>query len=237
MTAQASTHPKSAKPLRFHWWWVIVALVAIATLAVLAFAIFKPIKVLPRIRQAPGFIFTDQDGQRLTSEDLRGKVVVYNFLYTGCGSACDAMNQTMQDVQRRLSEFDLGAMPVEFVTISFDPEHDTPEQLKAYARSLNADPARWHFVTGDKARVKQVIGTGFEAFYTPDEQGGFQFDPKFVLVDGLGIIRSEYRYQVETPDADRILRHLTVLAEEIKKATGVNKLVYEAAHLFLCYAN
>lgn len=237
MAVQASSQPQSTKPLRFHWWWIAVGLIMIAVAGVLAFAIFKPIKVLPRMRQAPGFILTDQDGQRLTSEDLRGKVVVYNFLYTRCGEACNTMNATMQEVQRRLGEVELGAMPVQFVTISFDPEHDTPEALQAYAESLGADPAQWRFVTGDAHRVKQVIGSGFEAFYTPDDQGGFQFDPKFVLVDGLGIIRSEYRYQVETPDADRILRHLGVLAEEVRKATGVNKLVYEAAHLFLCYAN
>jgi protein SCO1/2 len=237
MAVQASSQPHSTKPLRFHWWWLAVALVAVVVVGILAFAILKPVKVLPRIRQAPGFILADQDGQRLTSEDLRGKVVVYNFLYTGCGEACDAMNATMQDVQHRLGEVDLDGLPVQFVTISFDPSNDTPEALKTYADSLGADPARWRFVTGDAARVKQVIGTGFEAFYKPADQGGFQFDPKFVLVDGLGIIRSEYKYQVETPDADRILRHLGVLAEEVRKATGVNKLVYEAAHLFLCYAN
>jgi hypothetical protein len=57
-----------------------------------------------------------------------------------------------------------------------------------------------------------------------------------VLVDGWGIIRGKYRYQVQVPDADRILRHIGVLAEEVQKATGPNKLIYEAAHLFLCYA-
>jgi protein SCO1/2 len=237
MAVQASSQPRSTRPPQFHWWWLAVALAAVVVVGILAFAILKPVKVLPRMRQAPGFILTDQNGQRLTSEDLRGKVVVYNFLYTRCGEACDAMNATMQEVQRRLAEVELGNMPVQFVTISFDSEHDTPETLKAYAKSLGADPTQWRFVTGDANRVKQVIGSGFEAFYTPDDQGGFQFDPKFVLVDGLGIIRSEYRYQVETPDADRILRHLSVLAEEVRKATGVNKLVYEAAHLFLCYAN
>ena len=57
-----------------------------------------------------------------------------------------------------------------------------------------------------------------------------------MLVDGWGIIRGKYRYQVAVSDADRILRHIGVLAEEVQKATGANKLIYEAAHLFLCYA-
>ena len=238
MAVQASSPTKTTRPpTRFRWWWLAVGAAVLLVAGVMAIAIFKPIKVLPRIRQAPGFILTDQNGQRLTSEDVRGKVVVYSFLYTGCGPACDPMNATMQEVQRRLDEVDLSGLPVQFVTISFDPEHDTPEKLKAYADSLDADPTRWRFATGDATRLKQIIGTGFEAFYQADGQGAFQFDPKFVLVDGLGTVRSEYKYQVETSDADRILRHLGVLAEEVQKATGVNKLVYEAAHLFLCYAN
>ncbi len=166
MAVQASSPTKTTRPpTRFRWWWLAVGAAVLLVAGVMAFAIFKPIKVLPRMRQAPGFILTDQDGQRLTSEDVRGKVVVYNFLYTGCGSACDPMNATMQEVQRRLGEVDLNGLPVQFVTISFDPEHDTPEQLKAYANSLDADPTRWRFATGDATRLKQIIGTGFEAYY------------------------------------------------------------------------
>jgi protein SCO1/2 len=226
------------KGLRFHWrwWWLVIGLLAMIVLGILAFAIFQPIKVLPRMRLAPGYILTDQDGQRLTNEDLLGKVVVYNFLYTGCGAECAAMNATMRAVQDRLAEVNPGIMPVQFVTISFDPERDTPEKLNAYAMEQGADPAQWRFATGDPARMKQIIGDGFEAYYAPDGQGGFQFDPSFTLVDGWGIIRGEYRYQVETPDADRILRHIGVLAEEIQKSKGANKLIYEAAHLFLCYS-
>ncbi len=234
--AVQTASPGKGLQIRWHWWWLLIGLLAVIVLGILAFAIFKPVKVLPRLRLAPGFILVDQDGQRLTNEDLLGKVVVYNFLYTGCGEACDAMNDTMRTVQARLGEVNPGIMPVQFVTISFDPEHDTPDKLKAYALAQGADPAQWRFATGDPARMKQIIGDGFEAYYAPDGHGSFQFDPTFVLVDGWGIIRGEYRYQVETPDAERILRHIGVLAEEVQKSKGANKLIYEAAHLFLCYS-
>lgn len=229
--------PRERRHVHWHWWWLAAGAAALVLVSVLAFAIFKPVKVLPRIRLAPGFILTDQDGQRFTNEDLRGQVVLYNFLYTRCGAACDQPNQTMQNVQSRLDEIDLGNMPVKLVTISFDPAQDLPEVLRAYAQSAGADLQRWRFATGDPDRLKQIIGDGFEAFYSADDQGGFQFDPTFVLVDGLGIIRGEYHYQVETPDAERILRHIGVLADEVRKSKGANKLIYEAAHLFLCYAN
>jgi protein SCO1 len=162
--------------------------------------------------------------------------VLYNFLYTGCCAECDQMNTTMQEVQQRLPTMDLDGLPVEFISISFDPANDTPEALQRYAESLGADTSQWRFATGEEARLKQLIGGGFEAYYAPDGQGSFQFDPTFVLVDGWGIIRGKYRYQVQVPDTDRILRHIGVLAEEVQKATGPNKLIYEAAHLFLCYA-
>ena len=235
MAVQAASPRQNSGP-RFHWWWILLAVGVLLVAGVFAFAIIQPIKVLPRIRLAPGFILVDQSGQRLTSEDMRGTVVLYNFLYTGCGDECDRMNATMQEVQQRLSDADLGGLPVEFVTISFDPANDTPETLQRYAEGLGADTSQWRFATGDEARLKQLIGGGFEAYYAPDDAGGFQFDPTFVLVDGWGIIRGKYRYQVAVPDADRILRHIGVLAEEVQKATGPNKLIYEAAHLFLCYA-
>ncbi len=235
MAVHAAT-PGRGAGLRFHWWYVLLVVGVLAVVGVFAFAIIQPIQVLPRIRLAPGFTLTDQNGQRLTSEDLRGSAVLYNFLYTGCGTECDQLNATMQEVQRRLPELGLGGLPVQFVTISFDPANDTPDVLRQYAESLGADPSQWRFATGDPARLKEMIGGGFEAYYAPDGAGGFQFDPTFVLVDGWGIIRGKYRYQVAVPDADRILRHIGVLADEVQKATGPNKLIYEAAHLFLCYA-
>ncbi|RME07721.1 MAG: SCO family protein [Anaerolineae bacterium] len=204
--------------------------------AALAFKIFQPVQVVPRIRLSPGFILIDQNGRSLTNEDLRGKFVLYNFTYTRCPDPCAGMNATIQEIQRRLGEANLGDIEMVFVTISFDPDYDTPERLAAYAQSLNADPQQWIFATTqDKALLKTIIGAGFEAYYEPDGEGGFRFDPKFVLVDGWGVIRGEYRYQTQVPDTERILRHIRVLAEEVHNSKGAASLAYEAAHYFLCY--
>ena len=103
---------------------------------------------------------------------------------------------------------------------------------------MNADPAVWKFATTpDETLLKHIIGGGFEAYYQPREDGGYTFDPKFVLVDGWGIIRGEYRYQTLTPDTDRILRHMRVMAEEVRNSQGSASLAYEAAHFFLCYTD
>ncbi len=202
-----------------------------------AFKVFQPIKVLPRIKLAPAFALTDQNGARITNEDLRGGLVLYTFTYTSCPAPCYNIDSTMQEVLARRDEANLGDIPLTFVTISFDPERDTPSALNAYAESISAKNAKWIFATTENASLlKTIIGTGFEAYYAPKDDGSFAFDPTFILVDGWGVIRGEYRYSTEVSTADRILRHMSVLAEEVQNATGANKLAYEAAHLFLCYA-
>ncbi|MEW5938770.1 MAG: SCO family protein [Chloroflexota bacterium] len=202
-----------------------------------AFKIFQPIQVLPRIRLAPAFALTDQNSQRVTNEDLRGKIVLYNFTYTNCPAPCYDMNATLKDILTRREEAALGDVPFVLVTISFDPARDTPSALHSYAEAIPANPADWIFATAtDASLLKIIVGAGFETYYEPKDDGSFAFDPAFILVDGWGIIRGEYRYSTEVSTADRILRHLSVLADEVNHSKGSARLAYEAAHLFLCYA-
>ncbi len=216
--------------------YALYALIGLVVVAALAFKIFQPVQVVPRIRLAPGFSLIDQDGQRLTNEDLRGGFVLYNFTYTRCPAPCGNLNQTMQEIQSRLDEAQLGDISMDFVTISFDPDYDSPTVLKGYADGLGADTSQWKFATTpDETLLKAIIGGGFEAYYNQKDDGTFAFDPKFVLVDGWGIIRGEYRYQTQVPDTERILRHIRVLAEEVRNSQGSASLAYEAAHYFLCY--
>lgn len=213
------------------------AMAALFIASAFAFVTLRPIQVLPRIRLAPAFSLIDQDGKRLTNEDLRGRIVLYNFTYTRCRPPCPQTSQTMKEIQRRLPEQNLGEVAVTLVSISFDGAHDTPAVLKDYAAGLGADETNWRFAVGrDPDLMKTVIGGGFEVYYQPQADGTFTFDPTYILVDGWGIIRGEYRYRTLTPDVERILRHIVVLAEEVQKSQGAARLAYEAAHLFLCYA-
>ncbi|MBP6176885.1 MAG: SCO family protein [Anaerolineales bacterium] len=215
----------------------IYGILGLIVISAVAFKVFQPIQVLPRMQLSPAFNLTDQDNEQLTSEELRGKFILYTFTYTNCPEPCYNIDETMQEVQARLNEVDLGGVDVSFVTISIDPDRDTPEVLNAYAKSLGADVSRWQFAsTTNKTLLKTIISSGFETYYEDKGNGDFAFDPAYVLVDGWGIVRAEYRYQTEVSSADRILRHLGVLAEEVQNSDGTSKLAYEAAHLFLCYA-
>ncbi|MCK6584525.1 MAG: SCO family protein [Anaerolineales bacterium] len=220
-----------------HYFNGIYAFAAVLVISAFAFKVFQPIQVLPRMRLSPAYNFIDQDNQPLTSETLRGQFVLYSFTYTHCPEPCYNMTETIREIQARLGDVDLGGIPVSFVTISIDPDRDTPEVLRAYGESIGADFDHWTFATTtNKDLLKTVVGAGFETYYEDKGGGNITFDPGYVLVDGWGIIRSEYRYTTEVSDADRILRHLGVLAEEVRNSTGSSKLAYEAAHLFLCYA-
>lgn len=209
-------------------------LLGIVAVAMLAFATFQPIQVLPRTSLAPGFSLVDQDGERLTSEDLRGSVVLYTISYTGCSEPCPQTAPVMKAVQDRLGEVvGIDDVPVRLVTISIDPERDVPEVLREAAAAAGAVEGIWSFATGEPAVLKNVVGGGFEVFYEERDDGGFQFDPAFFLVDGWGILRAEYRYGI--PGVDGLLRDIGLVVKEARAATGTARLAYEAAHLFACY--
>ena len=215
--------------------WVIAALVPIV--AVIVFAVLQPVKVRPRIGLAPGYAFTDQSGVQLSSEDVRGKLVFYNFMCTTCGEPAAQATATMAQIREVAGSLDTGGLPVEFVSISFDPTRDTPAILQQYAAqidpSLNEAGSDWRFVSGPVERLKNVIGGGFSVFYQQDDAGSFTFDPTIVLVDGNGIMRAIYRRDL--PDMQTIERDLMLVVSEVKNSEGPGKLVYEAAHLYLCY--
>jgi protein SCO1/2 len=219
------------------WQGFLLALLAVLLAALLTFVIVQPIKVLPRIRLAPGFALRTADGSLLTNESLRGRFVLYSFTYVGCAvHTCPETDAIMRAVQTSLREGRIGEVPVSLVTIVLDPENATPTALRAYADRVGADPAVWQFATGDPTILKTIVGAGFEVFYEPQADGSYALTPAMFLVDGWGIVRAAYRPVINPPAADRILQHLQVLEREVRNSRGVARLGYEAAHLFLCYA-
>lgn len=229
-TSTASNPVLPISPPHLGRWY---ALFALPLLAIMVFVFWRPIQVLPRIALGPGFALVDQDGARLTNEDLRGHLVLYNFTYTGCQAPCPQTSLVMQALQARLEQLDLQGLPVTLITIAFDPTRDTPEQLRAYAQRFAAKPDTWRFVSGTETQLKNVIGGGFGVYYQPDTRGDFTFEPMFVLVDGTGIVRA--RYRTATPELAIIERDLGLIATEARNSTGAARFAYEAAHLFLCY--
>jgi protein SCO1/2 len=111
--------------------------------------------VAPRGDPAPAFRLTDQDDQPLALEDLRGKVVLLDFIYTTCPGPCPILTGLHVDVQRHLDPS--LRERIRFVSISLDPRNDTPAALREYARKRGADTTGWSFLTGPAADVEAVL--------------------------------------------------------------------------------
>lgn len=103
----------------------------------------------------PNLTVQDQDGRQLNFYDdvLHGKIVVISFIYTTCRDICPLVTARLAQVQEKLG--DAVGRDVFFVSISVDPERDTPERLKAHADAFGAG-AGWKFITGDVEIIRQV---------------------------------------------------------------------------------
>ncbi len=163
---RAPRFPALRFPRRLEWLYLLLIL---AAAALIAFNVFQPITVLPRITTAPGYAFQNQDGELVTSEDYRGRFTLYSFSHSACDEGC-ALSLTQiatlrDEVASRLPE----TTDMSLVTISVDPEFDTSQQLQATAQQLNLPieqpPIPWDLVSGDPLRTKMAVGSGFSLYF------------------------------------------------------------------------
>jgi protein SCO1 len=109
---------------------------------------------LPTIGPAPDFSLTSQDGAPVSLGDFHGKVLAVTFIFTSCADTCPLLTAKMAQVQDALGT-DFGPK-IAFVSITVDPERDTPVVLKEYAHSFGADLKGWAFLTGTPAAIDDV---------------------------------------------------------------------------------
>lgn len=164
---------------------------------------------LPIIGAAPEFTLTTQAGNRLALTDLRGKVLAVTFIYATCKDTCPVLTAKMATLQQKLGA-DFGPR-VHFVSVTVEPEVDTPAVLAAYAQRFGADPAGWSFLTGTSAQISNVVRR-YGAFAKRLKPG--EVDHLFLtsLVDRRGMLRVQYLgYRF---DPDEMLRDLRSLLRE-----------------------
>jgi protein SCO1/2 len=180
--AEATNGPRAAAAALF---LIAVTLLAGPALASKA-AADQP---LPVIGPAPQFTLTSQDDKLVSLADFRGKVVAVAFIYTGCPDVCPMLTQKMVDVQDALGDKFGGK--IAFVSISLDPERDTPEVLKDYAQFWGAKPEGWSFLTGSLAAVRDVTRR-YGVFFAKKEDGSVEHSQLTTLVDADGQMRVQY---------------------------------------------
>ena len=141
------------------------------------------------IGPASPFTLISQDGMPVALADFHGRVVALTFIYTACPDICPMMTQKMVDVQDALGA-EFGAK-VAFISITLDPEHDTPEVLKDYAEFWGAKPEGWTFLTGSAEAVREV-SRRYGVFFAKKEDGSVEHSQLTSLIDAHGQIRVQY---------------------------------------------
>jgi len=164
---------------------------------------------LPVVGPAPEFTLTTEAGSRLSLADLRGKVLAVTFIYATCTDTCPLLTAKMTELQRRLGR-DFGAR-VRFVSITVDPEVDTPEVLRGYAKAHGANIEGWSFLTGTSAEIKDVIGR-YGAYARKTARGSVDHLFLTSLIDRQGRLRVQYLGYRFRPD--EMLADLQALLRE-----------------------
>ena len=148
------------------WGLLIIVMVAVIGAGVRSFLRGRPLgndgageamPAPPMYGRVPEFSLIERSGRRVQAADLLGLVWIANFIYTHCTDTCPLQTAEMVRLQ---AEFRTAA-DLRFVSITVDPARDSPQVLAGYAGRYGADPARWLFLTGEKAAIYRLAREGF----------------------------------------------------------------------------
>ena len=172
---------------------------------------------LPVIGQVEPFTLTNQLGDQVTLADLKGKVWVTDIIFTRCMGPCPKMTEKMSELQQKFS----GEKDLRLVTLTTDPDHDSPAILKSYAEKFQNDPSRWFFVTGPKPEIKQLAKGSLKLAAeekSKEEQENpndlFIHNTVFMLVDKHGRMRGQAYESLEPNFHEKIQQDIRALLRE-----------------------
>lgn len=163
------------------------------------------------------FSLTERGGRTITKKDLLGKVWVTSFIFTRCAGPCPQITGSMARLQGEMK----GQPDFRLVTITVDPEHDTPPVLANYAERFNADPERWLFLTGEPKAVYGLIRDSFklhaEQTKEPDRRPGEEVfhSTKLALVDRQGQVRAYFDGR-QVDEMGQPAQNVPLLLQQIK---------------------
>lgn len=152
---------------------------------------------LPIYKTVGEFDLTNRDGSTVTPAELAGKPYVADFIFTSCPGVCPVLSKRMQEFAATVPQDE-----VNLVSVSVDPETDTPNVLEAYAQKHQAGD-HWYFLTGSREDIHRLVKDGFQLVLDdtanraenpdiPEGQEPIVHSNRFVLVDAEGRIRGYY---------------------------------------------
>ncbi len=174
------------------WGTLILVLVGVVGYSLLRSTAGRNEAPPPRLLRLPSFELQGHLGDSVGLDDLAGEPWIGDFIFTRCPGICPRMTERMAEVRDNLPP----DSALRLVSISVDPEHDTPEVLRSYAEKHNAGEG-WHFLTGGRDEIYSLCRDGFKLAVELAPEGGDSIEPilhsnRFVLVDGEGWVRGYY---------------------------------------------
>lgn len=137
---------------------------------------------IPSLFPVPAFELTDQDGRPFGSEQLRGRVWIASFLFTSCSQACPTLSAQLANVRTRLAGH---GDRFHVVSITVDPEVDTPERLRAYAENFGGT-SQWTLLTGAPDDVRATTQRAF--FQVAPTRTEIETAPGYDILHGTGVL-------------------------------------------------
>jgi protein SCO1/2 len=188
---QDSSNRAGNRSLQIVVWAALAAVIAVIGFLFIKDGGFKRKAPYPVISTVQDFTLTNQLGELLTLSDLKGKVWVANIIFTQCPGPCAKLTQEMAVLQKTISG------DVQFLTLTTDPDFDTPAVLKRYGERFKADPSNWFFATGSKKTIAQIAITDLkltavekEESQRENENDLFIHSTNFIIVDKKGRVRA-----------------------------------------------
>lgn len=160
-------------------------------------------------RDVADFQFINQDEETVRLDDLKGSFWIADFIFTNCVTICLPMTSNMAKLQKELADHNLD---VQFISFSVDPDVDTPEVLKEYAKAYEADLSNWSFLTGyDFETIKDLSMNSFmSGLQKEPDSDQVQHSSRFFLVNPEGKV-VKYYSGIELEAIDEIIKDLKQL--------------------------
>jgi len=155
-----------------------------------AFRLVRDVEFLKEGDLLPEYYFTNELGQAVSTTQFRGQALAITFIFTRCPypTFCPLMSSNFEQTQQKLLALANGPTNWHLLTLSFDPEYDTPARLRAYAEQRHYDPKHWSFLTGKLIDITAMTEQ-FGMFFWRDETGGISHNLRTVVVDARGRVR------------------------------------------------
>ena len=179
-------------------------------------------------KKVPNFKFINQNGKSISNNDYLGKVYIVEFFFTTCTTICPIMNTNLVHIQNSFTAFPNFGI----ASFTINPEFDTSEVLKLYAKENGITNLNWNLLTGDRSDIYKLANEGFNLYTaaSSDFVDGFEHSGYFAIIDKEGYIRSRvdqfgnpkiyYKGSVdfdEKLDSNGEAEEITILKEDILK--------------------